>query len=169
MKKTRKAFTMVELVVTLALASVLLAGVSAFVVYVTRMQGYLEKKDKSFSNANEFRLILTAAIDGKQEKSLTVNTSRHDTAENIRTAGYVTTVFSYSEEGITKSYFYDPTAGSYGFNNGTTSTDTYKTDIPYLMTITKDAASSLVTFTLQDTDYVSLLTFDIVIDHLVSA
>lgn len=164
MTKIKRAFTLIELVVALALAAVLMAGTAVFTVYVTRMQGYIQSQDKDLSNANQFRMLIENEIEKRQDLDLTFY-NRTDTAANIKTSGYNTKIFSFDSGN--QYYYYDASKSAYGYYDGTTATDKYTTDMAYLMTISQVSTYQAVQISLLNPNTsVSVLTFQMAVSHL---
>lgn len=164
MRKIKKGFTLIELIVSMALAAILMSTLAFFLVYITRMQGYIQNGDKEFANADEFRMVITSNIQANQDKGLTFYT-RQDTASNITTSGYNTKIFSYDSEA--KYYYYDATKGEYGGNNGSGEGFYYQAKMNYLMSVQKVSSYQMIEISLQNpTDFTLILSFRLNISQL---
>lgn len=149
----------------MALAAILMSTLAFFLVYITRMQGYIQNGDKEFKNADEFRLVITSNIQANQDKELTFYT-RTDDKDNIKTTGYNTKIFSY--ESGTKYYYYDATKGEYGVNNGSGEQFSYQAKMNYLMSIQQVSTYQMVEIDLRNpTDFTLIISFRLNISHLV--
>jgi type II secretory pathway pseudopilin PulG len=134
MKKSIKAYTLVELVISLALIVIFMAGATVFLIYATQMQGYIQNKDKDFSNAYQFQKIISDDISKNQNQNLTFYT-RSDNKDNIKTSGYNNKIFSFDSG--SKYYSYNPQSGVFDYYNGTDTVYSYTSDVLYYMSISQ--------------------------------
>jgi len=71
--KLKRAFTLVELVVSIAVTAVIFAGVTGLLIYLSVEKNDLDEDINYFYNANNLRYAITDAID-KSNNMLSVNT-----------------------------------------------------------------------------------------------
>lgn len=73
--KIKKGFTLIELVVTLAVASILISTISAFLVFVANISSQYRELDNNLHSANRVANIFKNYIDYSKEGELELNDS----------------------------------------------------------------------------------------------
>lgn len=169
MKKIKKGFTMIEMVSTIAIASILIVALSSLIIFISQTQGIINKRDRKYLEATQLKTQVESLIDQHQDYDLAFSeTNKHTEPDGSSNRMLL---FKYEDENEI-NYYYE-----YGVIDGRTEISfhmdssivarrtIYKADKGY--SIASSIQGNQVTFVIQRVEDSVKLAFSVYVKNVV--